>query len=333
VRISHELTVPAPVAEVWRALTDPELTRRFYYDMSVSSTWKPGSPVTYTFGPDQVGESGVVLEAEPEHWLSLQTRFLFDRSLAAEPFHLTVWALSGDESGTRVKLMFEVPETAPLAAKILKDDGSVPLRGLRLLLDAAARAELQRLPEVGSVEIRDLSPELLADYQRFFDEDAFRDHPAWAACYCSETNIGESALRTSAENRADMSQLIAAGKVTALLAYADGRTVGWCNYGATTHLAGVMSKLELEAADHDRVGSVACFVIAAPYRRHGIAERLLEAACARLAAAGCRAVEAYPRKDDSDATSYRGPLEMYLGAGFEPYREAGKTLIVRKSLG
>ena len=325
--------MPAPAAEVWRALTDPELTRRFYYDMSVSSSWKPGSPVKYTFGPDQVGESGVVLEADPGRWLTLETRFLFDRSLAAEPSHLTVWALSAAGSGTRVKVMYEVPEAAPLAAKILRDDGDVPLRGLRLLLDAAAHAELQRRPEIGPVEVRDLSPALLADFQRFFDEDAFRDHPAWAACYCSETNIGESALRTSAENRAGMSRLVEAGEVTALLAYVDGQPVGWCNYGLTTRLAGVMSKLELEAGDHEGVGSVACFVIAAPFRRHGIAERLLEAACARLAAAGCGAVEAYPRKDDSDATSYRGPLEMYLGAGFEPYREAGKTLIVRKSLG
>jgi len=78
---------------------------------------------------------------------------------------------------------------------------------------------------------------------------------------------------------------------------------------------------------------VACFVIASQYRGHGVATRLLEAAMERLRARGLRAVEAYPPKE-SDGTaqgSYRGPLEMYLRAGFETYREAGRSLIVRKA--
>ena len=331
-RVSHELTVAVPASEVWRALTDPELTRRFYYGMSVASAWKRGSSISYTFGADQVGESGFVVDVVAGRRLSLDTRFLFDQSLAAEPSHETTWQLSAAGTGTRIRLTYDVPDAAPLAAKLLHDDGDVPLRGLRLVVDAGARAEFERLPEIGPVEVRDLSPALVAEYQRFFDEDAFRDNPAWSSCYCSETNIGESAARTSRDNRADMSRLVEAGEVTALLAYVDGRPVGWCNYGLTTHMAGVMSKLKLEAADHDGVGSVACFVIAAPYRRHGIADMVLEAACSRLSAAGCRAVEAYPRQAESDASSYRGPLEMYLRAGFEPYREAGRNLIVRKSL-
>jgi GNAT superfamily N-acetyltransferase len=231
-----------------------------------------------------------------------------------------------------LKVDYDVPDEARVAAKLLADDGELTLRGLRLLLDPEARAELKRLPAIGPVEVRDLMPELAGDYQRFFDVDGFRDHPAWAACYCSETNIGESVARSGRENRTLMTRLIEAGKVTALMAYVDGRPVGWCNYGLTTQLAGVMSKLKLEAADHDGVGSVACFVISPPYRRHGIAELLLEAACERLKARGCRAVEAYPRKESDDATSYRGPLGMFLGAGFEPYRVAGRTQIVRKSL-
>jgi uncharacterized protein YndB with AHSA1/START domain/GNAT superfamily N-acetyltransferase len=333
VNVSHELTVAAPPADVWRALTDPELTRHFYYDMRVESDFRPGSPVRYTFGADQEGETGVVLEVEPSRWLSVETRFVFDSALTAEPPHRTTWQLSRADAGTRVKVMYDVPEAAPLAARILRDDGAVPLRGLRLVVDPAARAELARLPEIGPVELRDLSPELVTDFQRFFDGDAFRDHPGWAFCYCSETNIGDSAIRTSVDNRAEMTRLVEAGEVTALLAYVGGRPVGWCNYGVTTRLAGVMSKLKLESADHDRVGSIACFVIASHYRRHGLAEMLLEAACARLAAAGCVAVEAYPRQDaESDASSYRGPLEMYLRAGFEPYREAGRTQIVRKRL-
>jgi len=79
---------------------------------------------------------------------------------------------------------------------------------------------------------------------------------------------------------------------------------------------------------------VACFVIASQYRGHGVATRLLEEALERLRTKGLRAVEAYPPKegDGTPQGSYRGPLRMYLSAGFEPYREAGNTVIVRKTL-
>jgi hypothetical protein len=48
---------------------------------------------------------------------------------------------------------------------------------------------------------------------------------------------------------------------------------------------------------------------------------------------GLRAVEAYPaRSDDSEHTNYRGPLSMFMRAGFEPYGEVERHLIVRKNL-
>lgn len=143
----------------------------------------------------------------------------------------------------------------------------------------------------------------------------------------------EWAARTAADNRRDMSAGITEGKVTGLLAYADGKPVGWCNYGVTTMLSGVMHKLGLSAGDHEAVGSVACFVIAPPYRGHGVAARLLDSAIDRLRQRGVRAVEAYPRRlEDSAQANYRGPLGMFLRAGFELHRETDKNLIVRKTL-
>ena len=127
--------------------------------------------------------------------------------------------------------------------------------------------------------------------------------------------------------------LIKQRQVTALLAYADGKPVGWCNYGATSTFAALMHRYKLKAEDHEGVGSVACFVIAAPYRGHGIATRLLDAALDRLRGRGVKVVEAYPAKDvDSAQSNFRGPLAIYLRAGFEPYRETDRYLVVRKEL-
>jgi ribosomal protein S18 acetylase RimI-like enzyme len=143
----------------------------------------------------------------------------------------------------------------------------------------------------------------------------------------------EWAQRTGGDNRDDMSESIRRGQVTGLLAFEGDKPIGWCNYGVTTRLSGVMHKLSLATADHEGVGSVACFVIAAPYRGHGVASRLLDFAVDKLRARGLRAVEAYPaRSDDSQHTNYRGPLAMFLRAGFDIYSESGPRVIVRKKL-
>ena len=64
-----------------------------------------------------------------------------------------------------------------------------------------------------------------------------------------------------------------------------------------------------------------------------MAGRLLDAAIQRLRKRGVRAVEAYPqRSGDSAQANYRGPLDMYLRAGFELYKETDRNLVVRKDL-
>src|SRR6202022_3129765 len=135
-----------------------------------------------------------------------------------------------------------------------------------LAADPAARAEVARLPEIGKVEIHDVSPERVADYQAFFDQDAFRDFPSWSSCYCMEVHHTfsdeEWAQRTARENRRDMTELVNRGEVTALLAYAGGKPIGWCNYGETTKLSSVMRHFAKNATEYEGVGSVACFVIA-----------------------------------------------------------------------
>ena len=68
--------------------------------------------------------------------------------------------------------------------------------------------------------------------------------------------------------------------------------------------------------DADTV-SVACFAIAPPYRRHGLACALLDAVLADIAARGASRVEAYPANAETPAGSgFRGDRRMYDAAGF-----------------
>ena len=329
---SRSIEVAVAPATVWDAITAPGV-QQWYYRLALEGNFEPGASVRWTVPGGPLAEEGEVVAVEPHTRLELRTRLMFEPNLAAQEPHTTVWRITPASNGSTVTMSWKA---APAVDRLLEAEAANVLAGLRLAVEPGARAELERLPEIGEIEVLDVTPDRLADYQHYFDDVAFRDFPSWQFCYCMETHRTQDeeewAQRTGADNRRDMSAMIGRREVTALLAYVDGNPVGWCNYGETTHLSGIMRKLELEASDHDKVGSVACFVIASPYRGHGVASKLLDAAIERLRARGLRAVEAYPRKDSdrSAQAHYRGSLRMYEKAGFEPYRETDRYFVMRK---
>ena len=318
---SIQLEVPGHA--VWELLVGPG-QRDWYYRLTPRGEFAPGAHISWIDAEGKAAEESDVVNVEPGKQLVLRTRFVFAPGLAAAAPHTVTWEVTGDGDRSAVRMTWEAEGPA---ANMLASDAPSQLEGLRLAVDPAARAELARLDRIGEVEIRDVGPALLPAYLDFFDHRAFRDFPEWRSCYCIEThrppNLGDDewAQPVAEDNRRDMSRSIMRGEVTALLAFEGDKPIGWCDYGETTRLKGVMHRFGLTAPDHEGVGSVACFVIASPYRRHGVASRLLDAAVERLRAKGMNAVEAYPtRSGDSQHTNYRGPLAMYLRAGFEPYR-------------
>lgn len=332
-RGSSELRLDIPSESVWSSLVAGGL-RPWYFQLAPKGTFAVGETIRWLDSRGRVAEESEVVDIEPGKRLGLKTRFLFTPTIAAQAQHSMTWDVRPEGGGCVVVLSWTGTE---LIARMLASEADAILEGLRLVHDPAARAELARLPNVGTIEVLDVTPDRVADYQDFFDNRAFRDFPAWRSCYCMESHRTQDdeawAVRTREDNRRDMTALITEGQVTALLAYSEGKPVGWCNYGHTTKMAGVMRRFKLDPADHEGVGSISCFVIASPYRRHGVASRLLDEALPRMRALGIASVEAYPVKNaDLPQANYRGPLAMYMRAGFTPYREHGPYQIVRKTL-
>ena len=331
--MKHELHVNATPDAVWQEITK-QGRNNWYFMLDVDGTFASGQRVVWKAGGD-VAEEAEVVQADPPRRLELRTTLRFAPNLAALPPHRLIWEVVPADGGSLVTLSWDA---TPQASNLYESEGEGILRGLRLAVDPSASAGLARLPEIGEIEVRDVTPERVADYLDFFDHRAFSDFPAWQSCYCVETHRHhtdeEWSARTGVDNRTDMQAMIRDGRVTALLAYVDGTPVGWCNYGETTRLSGVMMKLKLDPAEHEGVGSISCFVIAAPYRGHGVATKLLDVAIERMKARGLRAVEAYPRRQEEPSAQahYRGSLRMYEKAGFEAYRETERHFVMRKSL-
>lgn len=66
------ITIDAPAAAVWQALTDPEKIREYMHGTTVATDWKVGSPITWSgeWKGNAYEDKGVVLAFEPQKVLS-----------------------------------------------------------------------------------------------------------------------------------------------------------------------------------------------------------------------------------------------------------------------
>jgi GNAT superfamily N-acetyltransferase len=188
---------------------------------------------------------------------------------------------------------------------------------------------------LADIDIQPLTPERLADFLDFFEHRAFADNPKWLSCYCHFPHADHARIvwkeRSAAENRAATCARIEDRTMNGWLAYSQGQSIGWCNAGPRRFIEGLFDEPEPLA---DRIGSIACFVIAPSFRGRGVATALLNAACEGLRERGFEWAEAYPRADAANAAEHHhGPLAMYTAAGFAVVKkEADGGLTVRRHL-
>jgi GNAT superfamily N-acetyltransferase len=193
------------------------------------------------------------------------------------------------------------------------------------------------------IEVRELKPSLLQDYLNLFDR-AFSDFPDWADCYCGFYDIPgndwDAGPKAGLEHRKARVDRISTGKVQGLLAYIDGKPVGWCNAQPRTSFVNMRSYRVALTDPDERVGSIMCFVVAPEQRGKGVCTSLLRAACETLRRAGLQIAEGYPTTDSQKRfgnipwaeANYKGPLNVYLKNGFSIHRQLERFAIVRRQL-
>ncbi len=70
--------------KLWRALLDPEFTRQYWAETWQECDWKPGASWRLMIPGGRVGDSGEIIEIEPERRLVLSWRNEFKPDLRAE---------------------------------------------------------------------------------------------------------------------------------------------------------------------------------------------------------------------------------------------------------
>jgi GNAT superfamily N-acetyltransferase len=202
-----------------------------------------------------------------------------------------------------------------------------------------------RRETIGGVAVHPVTADRIDDWLSFFDREGFAGNPAWAACYCTEphtlvrgTPPEQAEFSSWEENRAKALRLLADGRCFGYLAYVDGRPAAWVNASRRTdyaryRLGADRAEVEPDGPADDEVIGVSCFLVAPPYRGHGLHETLLERVLADAAGRGADWVEAYPPSDKGGdgPSGFLGRQALYERHGFTAVRpEGGRQTVVRR---
>jgi GNAT superfamily N-acetyltransferase len=198
---------------------------------------------------------------------------------------------------------------------------------------------------MSSIVVKPLTPELGADFLRFFDHErgpAFADNPEWAKCYCHFYHVPRAVdwpALTAEQNRVAINARIGVGAMDGFLAFDGEEVVGWLNAQPRHTLPHCFDRMRIDPTPLPcaafEAAVIVCFVVAPARRRQGISRALLAAALESFTARGLKLVDAFPFKSGASelaADHYHGSLSLFLDQGFTVLREDQTLTAVRKML-
>ncbi|HWB71247.1 MAG TPA: GNAT family N-acetyltransferase [Egibacteraceae bacterium] len=182
--------------------------------------------------------------------------------------------------------------------------------------------------------VRPLSPDRWDDLVLLFG-----DRGAYSGCWCMWWRITgrEFEANGNAGNRARFQALVDSGSTPGLLAYRDGRPVGWCAVAPREQQPRLQRSPTLKPLDDEPgVWAVSCFFTHRAHRGTGVARALLDAAVGHAAEHGARIVEGYPVDRQGRlpaAEAFTGTVELFASAGFtEAGRRSQRQPIMRRGV-
>ena len=88
-----EIEIKTTPEALWQAITDPDVTQRYYHESRIVSDWEVGSIYRYVQPDDSVGIEGVVLEIDPPKRLVQTFSMRFRPELRADRPSRITWEI------------------------------------------------------------------------------------------------------------------------------------------------------------------------------------------------------------------------------------------------
>jgi len=128
------VTIDAPAAKVWDALTSPDKVKQYMHGTEMSTDWKEGSPIRWRgeWQGRAYEDKGEVLEVKPQkllrytHWSPMGGSE--DRP---ENYHTVTYKLSGQDGTTLLTLIQDNNPSREEAEKMAANNWAPVLQGLK----------------------------------------------------------------------------------------------------------------------------------------------------------------------------------------------------------
>jgi len=134
---------------LWQAITRGEITRRYFHQTAVESTWQTGSPVIYRQPDGTVAVEGEVVAAEPPRRLQMTWSFRngHDAEAIADPPSRVTWEIEPVDGVCKLTLVHDGFASETATYRSIREGWTPILASLKSLLETG-----EPLPLVGVCE-------------------------------------------------------------------------------------------------------------------------------------------------------------------------------------
>ncbi|HLZ27641.1 MAG TPA: SRPBCC domain-containing protein [Chloroflexota bacterium] len=129
---------------LWQAISDPEVTQRYFHSSRVDSQWRPGDRVAYWIA-DEVAVDGEVLEVDPPHTLVTTWSFRKSPDLRDDPPSRVTWEIEPMEDATcRLTVVHDDFPGETRTFQSVRSGWPLVLSSLKSLLETGAALTVSR---------------------------------------------------------------------------------------------------------------------------------------------------------------------------------------------
>lgn len=134
--------------QLWRALIEPEFTRQYWCETWQDCEWQPGCSWRLMIPDGRVGDSGEILEIEPERRLVHSWRNEFQPELRAEGYSRATFELEKQDESVKFTVIQEMDTSDSKLIEGVSGGWPLILSSLKSLLETGeSLPETRRWPE------------------------------------------------------------------------------------------------------------------------------------------------------------------------------------------
>ena len=165
----------------------------------------------------------------------------------------------------------------------------------------------------------------------------FGEKGACGGCWCMTWRLvsKEYEKNKGAHNRELFYQLVKNKEPLGVIAFEDGKPIGWCSISPGEKLIRLENSKLFKRIDDTPVWSITCLFIKKEYRKKGISSMLIKEASIYAFLKGAKVIEAYPvisikNKMIPDVFAYYGLENAFKKAGFKKVKQASENRLIMR---